>query len=82
MTTRRMLVSLVLLTCVSLTACATGSSDVPVSERSHPAWLTGTWKGEAWQTAAKRRQKGGEDELWGMVEARYGSAAVSVTRMP
>ena len=134
MTTRRLLVSLVLLTCVSLTACATGSSDVPVSERSHPAWLTGTWKGEAWQTAAvltqghqditvtfasdgswkstaggsgtswlagdrlvlagvtgdgtpirytfKRRQKGGEDELWGMVEARYGSAAVSVTRMP
>ena len=53
-----------------------------MSERSHPAWLTGTWKGEAWQTAAKRRQKGGEDELWGMVEARYGSAAVSVTRMP
>jgi hypothetical protein len=105
-----------------------------MGERSHPAWLTGTWKGEVWQTAAaqtqgrqdisvtfasdgswkssaggsgtsyaagdrivvegvtgdgtpikyhfKHRQKAGEEELWGVVQARFGTGAVSVTRAP
>lgn len=135
MTIRSMLCSVVLLlACGSLTACATGSGDVPAGERSHPAWLTGTWKGEAWQTAAamtqgkqditvtfasdgswkssvggsgtswaagdrivvegvtgdgtpirytfKHREKGGEQELWGVVQARFGTGAVSVIRVP
>ena len=134
MTIRRLLCSVALVACVSLTACATGSSDAPAGARSHPAWLTGTWKGEVWQTGAaqtqgkqdisvtfasdgswksstggsgtswgtgdrvvvegitgdgtpikytfKHRQKTGEDELWGVVEARFGTGAVSVTRVP
>jgi len=134
MTTRRALLSLMLLASVSLTACATGGGDVPAAQRSHPTWLTGTWKGEVWQTGAaqtqgkqdisvtfagdgswkstaggsgtswadgdrivvdgvtgdgtpikytfKHRQKSGEQELWGVVQARFGTGAVSVTRVP
>ncbi len=137
MTTRRALLSVMLLASVSLTACATGGGgDVPAAQRSHPTWLTGTWKGEVWQTGAslsqgqqpiavtfasdgswkstaggsgtswavgekdkvvvegvtgdgtpikytfKHRQKAGEEELWGTVQARFGTGAVSVTRTP
>ena len=125
---------IVLLTGISLTACATSSSAPPTAmgDRAHPAWLTGTWNGESWETAAgttqgrrnitltfapdggwkstvggsgtswlegdsvvlegitgegtpikysfKHRQKSGEEELWGMAQARYGTAAVSLTK--
>ena len=132
MTIRGTLTSVVLLACVSLTACATGSSDAP-PRGPHPAWLTGTWKGQAWETGAsttqgvqeisvtfandgswkssaggsgtswttgdrvvvdgvtgdgtpikytfKHRQDGGKEELWGVVQARFGTGAVSVTRV-
>jgi hypothetical protein len=134
MATRRALLSVMLLATVSLTACATGAGDVAVAQRSHPAWLAGTWTGSVWQTSAaqtqgsqniavtfandgawkstaggsgtswwagdrlvvdgvtgdgtpikytfKHREKGGEQELWGVVQARFGTGAVSVTRMP
>ena len=134
MSMRRFLSALaILLAAVSLTACASGgSAPAATGDRVHPAWLTGTWHGESWETAAantqgqrnisvtfapdgtwkstagghgtswlaadrvwlegvtgdgtpikysfKHRQKGGEEELWGMAQARYGTAAVSVTK--
>jgi len=125
--------ALLLLICVSLAACAT-SRDVPATARTHPEWLTGTWKGTAWETGAgktqgqqtvvvtfskdgawkteaggsgtswlvedrvvlegnagdgsplrytfKQREQGGEHELWGVVQARFGTAAVTVRRVP
>ena len=137
MTMRRLLSTLaVLLVGVSLTACASSGSApaAATGDRVHPAWLTGTWNGESWETAAgttqgkqdisvtfapdgtwkstaggsgtswlagdrvwlegitgdgtpikysfKHRQEGGEEELWGMAQARYGTAAVSVTKAP
>lgn len=135
MTMRRAAAPLVLIACLSLAACASsGTRDVPAAERSHPAWLIGTWRGSAWETAAatgqgqqtvvvtfandgawkteaggsgtswvvddrvvlegrtadgapirytfKQREAGTAHELWGVVQARFGTAAVNVKRMP
>lgn len=116
---------------VLLAGCATALAGPPPNA-THPAWLTGTWQGSAWQIAApqtqghteftltfvadgswkastgasgtswldgdrvvllgvaangariryafKEREGAGGHEIWGVVEASYGAAAVSLKR--
>ena len=115
-----------------LVGCASAPSGPPPNA-THPAWLTGTWQGDAWQVqsaqtqghvsvqvtfapdgswkastgafgaswldgdrvilqgiaadgariryAFKQREGSGGHEIWGMVEASFGAAAVSMKRI-
>jgi hypothetical protein len=53
MTMRRALSVPVLVTSLFLTACASAPAGPPPNA-THPAWLTGTWQGDAWQIQASQ----------------------------
>ena len=124
--------------CLSLAACAGSTAPSAMQPQpTHPAWLAGTWEGDAWQVAAteaaqgdvrvivtfasdgawkasmpsgtwsgtssmvgdrlvlqgtdpsggkirytlKDRVSGSGHELWGMVEASFGAAVLSLQRV-
>jgi len=136
MATRRLFSLAILSMVLPLAACATGPARYtpPAAEQVHPAWLTGTWEGTAYQVVAskdaanevdvtvtfaeggawkamngasgaswltgnwvvldgafaggnrirytlkERRSADGTHELWGVGEATFGAASVSLKK--
>jgi len=137
MTIRRMVSVAICSTTLALAACAGPSQTVPpAAEQVHPAWLTGTWQGTAFQVATsnnpggeiavtltfadggawtamsgasgtswlvgnrvmldgtspnnagrvrytlkERKDPDGAHELWGIADASFGAAAVSLKKI-